>query len=54
MNLKDAKAMQIAPLNTPTDLRDNAVTEISGALTTLLAEATQRYISRTVRRSERL
>jgi starvation-inducible DNA-binding protein len=38
MNVKDAKARQMAPLGTPTDLRSNATQDISGALTTLLAD----------------
>jgi hypothetical protein len=37
MDAKDAKALRIAPLNTPTDLKSNAVRDISGALTTLTA-----------------
>jgi hypothetical protein len=33
MNVQDAKALQIAPLRTPTDLKTDAVRELSGALT---------------------
>src|SRR5260370_2921021 len=35
---KDAAALRLAPLDTPTDLRANAVAEISGALNILLAD----------------
>jgi starvation-inducible DNA-binding protein len=35
---KDAAALRVAPLDTPTDLRANAVLEISGALNILLAD----------------
>jgi starvation-inducible DNA-binding protein len=38
MNVKDAKARQMAPLGTPTNLTSNATQDISGALTTLLAD----------------
>jgi starvation-inducible DNA-binding protein len=40
----DAKALRIAPLNTPTDLKSNAVRDISGALTTLLADMFALYL----------
>src|SRR4029450_116884 len=35
---RDAAALRLAPLDTPTDLRANAVPEISGALNTVLAD----------------
>src|ERR1700730_10687706 len=38
MNVKDAKARQMAPLGTPTNLTSNGTQDISGALTTLLAD----------------
>jgi starvation-inducible DNA-binding protein len=38
MDTKAAKARQQAPLQTPTGLASNAVHDISGALTTLLAD----------------
>jgi len=38
MNRNDAKVRRIAPLNTPTDLKPNAVRDISGALNILLAD----------------
>src|SRR5713101_653484 len=44
MNIRDAKALRKAPLNTPTDLKSNAVQEISGALTTLLADMFALYM----------
>jgi starvation-inducible DNA-binding protein len=44
MNVKDAKTLRIAPLNTPTDLKSNAVRDISGALTTLLADMFALYL----------
>jgi starvation-inducible DNA-binding protein len=44
MNVKDAKVLRIAPLNTPTDLKSNAVRDISGALTTLLADMFALYL----------
>src|SRR3979409_2015896 len=37
-NIKEAKELRKAPLHTPTDLKSNAVVEISGALNTLLAD----------------
>src|SRR6202165_4055481 len=44
MNAKDAKVLRMAPLNTPTDLKSNAVRDISGALTTLLADMFALYL----------
>jgi len=44
MNIRDAKALRKAPLNTPTDLKSNAVQEISGALTMLLADMFALYM----------
>ena len=44
MSVKDAKALRIAPLNTPTDLKSNAVRDISGALTALLADMFALYL----------
>ena len=35
---RDATALRIAPLDTPTDLRANAVPDISGALNIVLAD----------------
>jgi starvation-inducible DNA-binding protein len=44
MNVKDAKALQMAPLGTPTDLTSNATHDIAGALTTLLADMFALYL----------
>src|ERR1700694_4771551 len=44
MNAKDAKVLRMAPLNTPTDLKSNAVRDISAALTTLLADMFALYL----------
>ena len=41
---KDAAALRLAPLDTPTDLRANAVAEISGALNILLADMFALYL----------
>src|SRR2546429_5598116 len=41
---KDAPARRLAPLDTPTDLRANAVAEISGALNILLADMFALYL----------
>jgi starvation-inducible DNA-binding protein len=41
---KDAAALRLAPLDTPTDLRANAVQEISGALNILLADMFALYL----------
>jgi starvation-inducible DNA-binding protein len=44
MNVHDAKALQIAPLETPTGLGSNAVQDISGALNILLADIFALYL----------
>jgi starvation-inducible DNA-binding protein len=44
MNVKDARARRMAPLDTPTDLKFSAVQEISGALTILLADMFALYL----------
>src|SRR3984893_7568590 len=44
MNVRDAKALQIASLETPTDLGSNAVRDISGALNVLLADMFALYV----------
>ena len=44
MNPKDAKSRRTASLNTPTNLTSNATRDISGALTTLLADIFALYI----------
>src|ERR1700693_5317366 len=44
MNVHDAKALQITPLETPTDLGSNAVRDISGALNILLADVFALYL----------
>lgn len=44
MNLRDAKTRRKAPLETPTDLTSNATRDISGALTTLLADMFALYV----------
>src|SRR5499433_1701758 len=41
---RDAAALRVAPLDTPTDLRSNAVPEISGALNILLADMFALYL----------
>src|SRR6476659_8358649 len=41
---KDAAALRLAPLDTPSDLRTNAVPEISGALNILLADMFALYL----------
>jgi len=43
-NFKEAKELRKAPLHTPTDLKSNAVVEISGALNTLLADMFALYL----------
>src|ERR1700704_15192 len=43
-NFKEAKELRKAPLHTPTDLKSNAVVEISTALTTLLADIFALYL----------
>ena len=44
MNVRDAKAQRMAPLNTPTGLGSDASKDISAALTTLLADMFALYI----------
>src|SRR5271154_1459344 len=44
MNRPDAKALRVAPLSTPTDLKPNAVRDISGALNVLLADMFGLYL----------
>ncbi|HEX4080557.1 MAG TPA: DNA starvation/stationary phase protection protein [Rhizomicrobium sp.] len=44
MNEKDARDRRTAPLHTPNDLGVNAMTDISPALTTLLADAYALYL----------
>ena len=44
MDMKDAKARRKAPLDTPTSLTLNATRDISGALTTLLADMFALYM----------
>ena len=43
-NVKGAAAARIAPLNTPTDLKSNAVKDISAALNLLLADMFALYL----------
>src|SRR5271163_1593668 len=44
MNVRDAKALQTAPLETPTDLGSSAVRDIAGALDILLADIFALYV----------
>lgn len=44
MDANDAKSLRSAPLDTPTNLTSNATRDISGALTTLLADVFALYI----------
>jgi starvation-inducible DNA-binding protein len=44
MTVKDAKSRRMAPLQTPTNLASNAARDISGALTTLLADMFALYV----------
>jgi starvation-inducible DNA-binding protein len=44
MKVRDAKALRIAPLHTPTDLKPKAVQELSGALNILLADMFALYL----------
>jgi starvation-inducible DNA-binding protein len=44
MNIHDARALQSASLETPTDLGSNAVQDISGALSILLADIFALYL----------
>jgi len=44
VSIKDAKARRMAPLGTPTNLTSNATKDISGELTTLLADMFALYL----------
>src|SRR5260370_9340012 len=44
MNVQDAKALRIAALHTPSDLKPKAVQDISGALNILLADMFALYL----------
>ena len=44
MKVQNAKALRAAPLNTPTDLKPNAVRDVSGALNLLLADMFALYL----------
>jgi starvation-inducible DNA-binding protein len=44
MNIQDAKSLRMAPLTTPTDLKSDAVRDISGALNILLADMFAVYL----------
>jgi starvation-inducible DNA-binding protein len=44
MNKADAKTLRLAPLDTPTDLKSNAVKDVAGALKILLADMFALYI----------
>jgi starvation-inducible DNA-binding protein len=44
MTARDAKTLRMAPLETPSDLKANAVHDISAALTTLLADMFALYL----------
>jgi len=44
MSVKDAKSSRLAALTTPTDLKPNAVRDISGALNILLADIFALYV----------
>src|ERR1700688_3968504 len=44
MDVRDAKALHTAPLQTRTDLKSNAVQDISGALNILLADVFALYL----------
>jgi starvation-inducible DNA-binding protein len=44
MTVRDAKAVRVAPLKTPTDLKSNAIQEVSGALNVLLADMLALYL----------
>src|SRR5262249_41659687 len=44
MTVRDAKALRVAPLKTPTDLKSNAIQEVSGALNVLLADMLALYL----------
>jgi starvation-inducible DNA-binding protein len=44
MTVRDAKTLRVAPLKTPTDLKSNAIQEVSGALNVLLADMLALYL----------
>jgi starvation-inducible DNA-binding protein len=44
MKTAEAKSRRLAPLETPTDLKRNAITDISGALNALLADVFALYL----------
>jgi starvation-inducible DNA-binding protein len=44
MSVREAKELRRAPLNTPSDLKPNAVKDISGALNMLLADTFALYV----------
>ena len=44
MSARDAKALRVAPLKTPTDLKPNAIQDVSGALNILLADMLALYL----------
>ena len=44
MSVRDAKARQAAPIQTPTDLKPNAVRDLAGALNILLADMFGLYV----------
>src|SRR5919197_4378941 len=44
MDVQHAKSLRTAPLETPTDLKSNAVHEISGALNVLIADMFALYL----------
>jgi starvation-inducible DNA-binding protein len=44
MNVRDAKALRVAPLKTPTDLKPNAIQDVSGALNIMLADMLALYL----------
>src|SRR6266567_4274113 len=44
MNVRDAKVARISPLETPSDLKANAVRDIAGALNILLADVFALYL----------
>jgi len=44
MTVRDAKALRVAPLKTPTDLKPNAIQEVAGALNVLLADMLALYL----------
>jgi starvation-inducible DNA-binding protein len=44
MSARDTKALRIAPLKTPTDLKPNAIRDVAGALNILLADMLALYL----------